>query len=118
MCSANRHQRWEHQATPPEQYQGNADPRSDIYALAATLHHLITNRDPSDYPAFNYPSVRTLDSSLSPEIDRILTRALTIDIIKRYQNAAAMKYDIDEILQNRFAELSPDTSIYNAWLHW
>jgi len=97
---------------PPEQYQGNADARSDIYALAATLHHLITNRDPSDYPAFNYPNVRTLNPSLSPEIDRILTRALTLDIMRRYQNAAAMKYDIDEILQNRFAEPSPDTNIY------
>ena len=97
---------------PPEQYQGNADARSDIYALAATLHHLITNRDPSDYPAFNYPSVRSLNPSLSPEIDRILTRALNIDITRRYQSAAAMKYDIDEILQHRFAGLNPDTSIY------
>lgn len=97
---------------PPEQYQGNADARSDIYALAATLHHLITNRDPSDYPAFHYPSVRSLNPSLSPEIDRILTRALTLDILKRYQNAAAMKYDIDEILQSRFAEPSSDTNIY------
>jgi eukaryotic-like serine/threonine-protein kinase len=97
---------------PPEQYQGNADARSDIYALAATLHHLLTNRDPSDYPAFNYPSVCSLDPNLSPEIDRILTRALSIDITKRYQNAAAMKYDIDEMLQHRFAEPSPNTSIY------
>jgi serine/threonine protein kinase len=97
---------------PPEQYQGNADARSDIYALAATLHHLVTNRDPSDYPAFNYPSVSSLNSNLSPEIDRILTRALNIDITKRYQSAAAMKHEIDEILQHRFAGLNPDTSIY------
>jgi len=97
---------------PPEQYQGNADVRSDIYALAATVHHLITNRDPSDYPAFNYPSVRSLNPNLSPEIDRILTRALTLDMLKRYQNAAAMKHDIDEILLNRFGEPSGDTSIY------
>src|ERR1700730_8749845 len=27
---------------PPEQYQGNADPRSDLDALGATLHHLLT----------------------------------------------------------------------------
>src|SRR6266566_5822232 len=30
---------------PPEQYQVNADPRSDLYALGATLHHVLTNRD-------------------------------------------------------------------------
>lgn len=97
---------------PPEQYQGNADVRSDIYALAATMHHLLTNRDPSDYPAFNYPNVRSLNASLSPEVDHILTRALTLDITKRYQNAAAMKHDIDEILLNRFGEPSGDSTIY------
>ncbi len=97
---------------PPEQYQGNADGRSDIYALAATVHHLITNRDPSDYQAFSYPSVCSLNPNLSPDIDRILTRALTLDITKRYQSAVAMKYDVEETLRNRFAEPSADTSIY------
>ena len=41
---------------PPEQYRGNVDPRSDLYALAATLHHMLTNRDPRSYPPFNYPA--------------------------------------------------------------
>jgi serine/threonine protein kinase len=87
---------------PPEQYQGNADARSDLYALAATLHYLLTNRDPSEFPPFAFPPVRTLNPQLSPEIERILNRALTIDINKRYQTAAAMKQDIDNILLNRF----------------
>src|SRR5207253_6383192 len=87
---------------PPEQYQGNADPRSDLYALAATLHHLLTNRDPRNYPPFAYPPVRSLNLKLSPEIERVLNRALMIDITKRYQNAAAMKQDIDDILAQRF----------------
>src|SRR5579875_1348770 len=83
---------------PPEQYQGNADPRSDLYALAATLHHLLTNRDPRNHPPFVYPPVRTLNPQLSPEIERVLARALTSDINKRYQSAAAMKQVIDDIL--------------------
>jgi len=91
---------------PPEQYQGNADPRSDLYALAATLHHLLTNRDPRDYPPFAYPPVRTLNPQLSPEIEQVLTRALTNDINQRYQSAAAMKQDIHDILLNRFGLLS------------
>src|SRR5436190_1199766 len=87
---------------PPEQYQGNADPRSDLYALAATLHHLLTNRDPRDHPPFTYPPVLTLNPQLSPEIEKVLTRALNNDINQRYQSAAAMKREIDDILLIRF----------------
>src|SRR2546423_14427453 len=83
---------------PPEQYQGNADPRSDLYALAATLHHVLTNRDPRNHPPFTYPPARTLNPQLSPDIERVLTRALMNDINQRYQSAAAMKRDIDAIL--------------------
>ncbi|HZO74667.1 MAG TPA: ABC transporter substrate-binding protein [Ktedonobacteraceae bacterium] len=96
---------------PPEQYQGNADARSDLYALAATLHHLLTNRDPRDYPPFTYPPARTLNPQLSPDIEQVLNRALMIDVSKRYQNAAAMKHDIDDIMMKRF-RTSGDTSSY------
>src|SRR5258706_9079888 len=87
---------------PPEQYQGNADPRSDLYALAATLHHLLTNRDPRNHPPFTYPPVRTLNPQLSPEIERVLSRALINDPNRPYQTPAAMKRDVDDILLKRF----------------
>ena len=88
---------------PPEQYQGNADPRSDLYALAATMHHLLTNRDPRDHPPFNYPPVRTLNPQLSPETEQVLMRTLNNDRNQRYQSAVAMKQDIDNILRQRYA---------------
>ena len=56
---------------PPEQYQGNADPRSDLYALAATLHHLLTNRDPRNHPPFTYPPVRALNPGGRPRETRM-----------------------------------------------
>ncbi|HLH60710.1 MAG TPA: ABC transporter substrate-binding protein [Ktedonobacteraceae bacterium] len=87
---------------PPEQYQGNADPRSDLYALGATLHHILTNRDPRDYAPFSYPPARTLNPQISPETERVLSRALNNDITQRYQSATAMKRDIDDILYKRF----------------
>ncbi len=96
---------------PPEQYQGNADARSDLYALAATIHHLVTNRDPRNYPPFAYPSARSLNPKLSPALDQVLTKALTIDASKRYQTAADMKRDIDNILAHSF-NTSGDTSSY------
>lgn len=83
---------------PPEQYQGNAEPRSDLYALAATLYHLLTNRDPADHPPFQFPPVRTLNPRLSLDIEGILTRALMLDMSQRYQTALEMKRDIDAIM--------------------
>src|SRR6266516_1201675 len=96
---------------PPEQYQGNADPRSDLYALGATLHHLLTNREPRNYPPFMYPPVRTLTPQLSPEVERMIARAVNNDMTQRYQSAQAMKRDVDDILLKRFG-ISGNTSSY------
>ncbi len=95
---------------PPEQYQGDADPRSDLYALGATLHHLLTNRDPRNHPPFTYPPVRTLNPQLSPEVEKVIARAVTNDINLRYQSASAMKRDIDEILFKRYGVSGPTSS--------
>jgi eukaryotic-like serine/threonine-protein kinase len=96
---------------PPEQYQGNADSRADIYALAATLHHLLTNRDPREYPPFIYPPARSINKGLTADSERVLEHALQINVNSRYQKAADMKRDIDEILSDHFS-VSGDTSTY------
>lgn len=46
----------------PEQYKGKAEVRSDIYALAATMHHLLTGRDPAMEPPFSFPPIEFLMS--------------------------------------------------------
>src|SRR5713226_3357783 len=86
---------------PPEQYQGNADPRSDLYALGATMHHLLTNHDPRNHQPFSYPPIRTLNPQVSSETEHLITKAVNNDITQRYQSAMAMKSDIDVILFNR-----------------
>lgn len=83
---------------PPEQYQGYADPRSDLYALAATLHHLVTNRDPGDHAPFQFPSARTLNPQVSPELEQMLNKALKTNASERYQTAQEMRQVVESLL--------------------
>jgi serine/threonine-protein kinase len=71
---------------PPEQYgQGQTDARSDIYALGATLHRLLTCHDPTSTP-FNLPPVRSLNSGISQTIERMINRALQPDPRNRWRS--------------------------------
>ena len=69
---------------PPEQYgKGQTDQRSDIYALAATLHHVITKHDPSLNP-FNWLPARRYNHYVPHHVDGALQRALNLDPMKRF----------------------------------
>ncbi len=75
---------------PPEQYQGLASPESDVYALGATLHRLLTGYDPEQGPPFSFPPVRELNPAVSPTMAAIVARAVQIDPAARYASAAQM----------------------------
>ena len=79
---------------PPEQYQGLAEPRSDLYALAATMHHVLTGRDPRQAAPFHFPLVTSLRPDVSPALGTVLLRALEMDSGLRYQTAAEMLNDL------------------------
>ncbi len=76
---------------PPEQYQGLATPQSDIYALGATLHRLLTGYDPEhpkpDTPLFTFPPVRDLNPIISAELAAIVARATALVPGDRYSSA-------------------------------
>ncbi len=85
---------------PPEQAARDRlpDPRWDLYALGATLHHLLTKRDPQAETPFDFPPARSLNPALSPQVAQILARAVARDANSRYHTPIEMKRDIDRLL--------------------
>src|ERR1700676_5504839 len=71
---------------PPEQYQGIADPRSDLYSLGATLHYIVTGRDPEKFPPFSFPPVRDLRPDLSSNLAGAIDHALAYEMDGRPAN--------------------------------
>lgn len=78
---------------PPEQYSGQTDPRSDIFALGMTMHHLLTGVDPRNGEA--YASVRQWNPELSEGIEIIIDRCVEPAAENRYQSCADLLYDLE-----------------------
>ena len=76
---------------PPEQYQGLASQASDVFALAATLHHLLTGRDPTQNAPFTFPLARNLNAAVSRRTSDALARALQMRPEDRYPTLAAFR---------------------------
>jgi eukaryotic-like serine/threonine-protein kinase len=87
------------QYAPPEQYDaelGHTEPRSDLYALGATMYHLLTGELPatvtrrvSNPGAFR--TLREIRPTISPEIERVILRAMEVPIAKRFASASDMR---------------------------
>lgn len=75
---------------PPEQYQGLATRLSDVYAFAATLHHLLSGRDPQQHPPFTFPPVRDLAPAVTARTEAALARALQMRQEDRFQSVAEL----------------------------
>ena len=100
--------------SPPEQYRGEATTQADIYALGATLHHLLTRRDPRFEPpfSFNERPVHQINPQISPELESVLVTALQYDCSERFQNVEEMKAALLEVI--RKTGFSQSTSAYTT----
>ncbi len=82
--------------SPYEQYgKGTTDARSDIYALGATFYTLLTGQEPPEsiQRVVRDPLLpaRQLNPAISLRVSSALMRALQMDALQRFQNAADFK---------------------------
>jgi eukaryotic-like serine/threonine-protein kinase len=91
---------------PPEQYRGIAEPRGDIYALGATLHHLATKVDPRTETPFTFEQrpVRQSNPSLSRGFEEVLNRALAYSTADRFPSAQAMSLALSALRNEQRAD--------------
>lgn len=78
---------------PPEQYSGQTDARSDIFALGMTMHHLLTGIDPRS--GEKYVPVRMWNPELSEGIEIIIDKCVQPAAENRYQNCSDLLYDLE-----------------------
>lgn len=78
---------------PPEAYSGQTDPRSDIYALGMTMHHLLTGVDPRNGEP--YSPVRQWNPEISEGIEIIIDKCVEPAAENRYQSCADLIYDLE-----------------------
>ncbi len=84
--------------SPQEQYSmGLTDARSDIYALGATFYTLLTGQVPVESvlrTATPLEPPRSWNTSISPQVEVVILKAMAIAPAQRYATAADLKLDL------------------------
>lgn len=84
----------------PEQYERRAEVRSDVYALGAMMHHLLTKSDPRLSEPFTFkkrPIIR-YNTAVTPELDSVIMKALAHYPQERYQSVSEFRDAVAEAL--------------------
>lgn len=78
--------------SPPEQYRGESSPAGDVYALGATMHHLLTGQDPRMEPpfSFNERPISAMNPTVSTSFEAIISRCLAYNVTDRFENAGVL----------------------------
>ncbi len=83
----------------PEQFSGKPEPRSDMYSLAATMHHLLTREKPV---YFSFEPVNQLrKDDFPPELQAVLDKALKDNPEDRYNNISQFADQLKNYLEGQ-----------------
>jgi hypothetical protein len=78
----------------PEQAMGAALPASDLFALGATMVHVLTHCHPADLPRTGLRLQFAEQVGCSPDLIAVLQRLLEPDVSERYQHARQVLADL------------------------
>ena len=84
----------------PEQARGIVEPSSDLYGVAATLHHAVTGFDPRERMAFFHPPARRLNPTVTSRMEELLAHALRLSAPQRYAHPTDMLKDLYVLIQS------------------
>jgi len=95
---------------PLEQVKGHPEPRSDLYALGATMWHMLVGEQPAP---FDIPPLASVRNDVHPALAAVVDRACQDNVNRRYANSRKMEMAARQALQaltgqagdSRFEEL-------------
>ncbi|MCP3920124.1 MAG: serine/threonine protein kinase [bacterium] len=108
----------------PEQVHGEADVRSDVYALGVIAYSVLAGRPPIDVSGLSIPDAArriveveprrlgAVDRSLRGDLETIVAKALSKDRNRRYSSAADLASDLRRHLRHEPVSARPPSSIY------
>lgn len=90
---------------PPEQYgRGQTDAASDVYALGATMLHLLTAIPPVPLQPPRRGEIIRINRSVSPETEAIVIRAMSLEREKRFVSCLDMEQALHKLLKTPYVD--------------
>jgi len=103
---------------PLEQYASKSEPRSDLYALGASLYHLLTGRVPENAPLRSsggrLPSIRTISPRVPEAVERVVMQAMNLHPDDRFPDARALRAALTRLLPHEPPATPPAATVKSA----